>query len=97
MTENEGMPEDELEVLDETDEADEADEATSGRGVQGFLVGLMVGTMVGMSLALLFAPARGQTTRRRLKRRIGKLRDRAEHGAQDFAKRARRELTRLER
>ena len=94
MTENEGMPEDELEALDETDEADEA---TSGHGVQGFLVGLMVGTMVGMSLALLFAPAKGQTTRRRLKRRLGKLRDQAEHGAQDFAKRARRELTRLER
>lgn len=91
MAENEEMPEDELEALDE------ADEATSGHGVQGFLVGLMVGTMVGMSLALLFAPAKGQTTRRRLKRRIGKLRDRAEHGAQDFAKRARRELTRLER
>jgi gas vesicle protein len=91
VAENEEMPEDELEALDE------ADEATSGHGVQGFLVGLMVGTMVGMSLALLFAPAKGQTTRRRLKRRIGKLRDRAEHGAQDFAKRARRELTRLER
>lgn len=94
MTEDSEILEDEL---DAPDDAGVGEELASGRGASTFLVGLMVGTVVGMSLALLFAPAKGTTTRRRLKRRLGKLRDRAEGGAHDIAARTRRELERFER
>lgn len=95
MTEDDELLEDD--GLDGSDDDGVEEAPDSDRRHSNFLAGLMVGTVVGISLALLFAPAKGQTTRRRLKRRLGKLRDRAEEGAHDFAKRARRELERLER
>jgi hypothetical protein len=94
VTEDDEMLEGELDAPDE-DGVEE--ESALGGGTPNFLAGLMVGTVFGISLALLFAPAKGQTTRRRLKRRLGKLRARAEDGAHEFATRARRELDRLER
>jgi hypothetical protein len=66
-------------------------------GVAGFAVGVMIGALLGAGAALLYAPDRGEKTRRQLKRRIKQLRDEAENGldrAGARAARMRRELSR---
>ena len=45
-----------------------------GSGVGSFLLGLVIGALAGV----LYAPARGDVTRRRIGRRVGDLRDLAE-------------------
>ena len=45
-----------------------------GSGVGSFLLGVVIGALVGV----LFAPARGDVTRRRIGRRVGDLKDLAE-------------------
>lgn len=47
----------------------------SGGRAAGFGLGLFVGALVGAAVALLFAPAPGQETRRRLKRRFDTVKD----------------------
>ena len=99
------MSKDEVE-LQEPDEAMEEDEgggSSGGSGV-GFLVGFVVGALVGAGAALLLAPARGEVTRRRLRRqmrhlrhdaseRVGDLRDDAEREFRRARRRVKRHLT----
>ena len=53
--------------------------------------------LLGAGLALLFAPERGETTRRQLRRRLARLREEAETGLERAGKRTRRELQRRRR
>jgi gas vesicle protein len=52
-----------------------------GSGLIGFLAGLLSGLMVGAILGVLFAPHRGDVTRRKLRRRAEELRDQVEEAA----------------
>ena len=49
-------------------------------GPAGFAAGLVVGALLGASFALLFAPDRGDRTRRAVRKRLGQLRDEAAEG-----------------
>ena len=75
-TDDEDLDEDEDVDDEELDEATEATETSSGR-LGGFAAGLTIGVLVGAGVALLFAPASGNVTRRRL-RRNRMIRDAAE-------------------
>jgi gas vesicle protein len=69
-------------------------------GIAGFAVGVVLGALLGAGLALLYAPDRGEKTRRQLKRRLQRLRDEAEDGldrAGARAARVRRQLSRRRR
>lgn len=90
------MAADEGDVDDGTVEKDRG--GTSG--IAGFAVGVVLGALLGAGFALLYAPDRGEKTRRQLKRRIKHLRDEAEDGldrAGARAVRVRRELSRRRR
>jgi len=67
-----------------------------GSGV-GFLLGFVVGAMVGAGTALLLAPARGDVTRRRIRRRMHHLRDDAAHRVDELRDDAEREFRRARR
>ncbi|HEU5169451.1 MAG TPA: YtxH domain-containing protein [Gemmatimonadales bacterium] len=73
----------------EEDHADRGD-----HGVAGFVTGLVIGAIVGAGIALLFAPARGDRLRRRLRREAAALGERARDELGDAARAARRELAR---
>lgn len=79
--------EDELELDDES-----PDEAREGRAVGGFAAGLIVGALLGASIALLFAPERGDRTRRALRKRLERLRENAGEELERAGTVARREL-----
>ncbi|MDX2060052.1 MAG: YtxH domain-containing protein, partial [Gemmatimonadales bacterium] len=66
--------------------------AGAGRG--GFGLGLLVGALLGATVALLFAPAPGHDTRRRLRRRLEDVRDRVGEGVDEIDQRVRREIRR---
>lgn len=70
---------------------------TSPDGSSGFLAGVVCGALVGASLALLFAPERGDAVRRRLRRRLRRLGGDAREGLDDVTGRARREMLRRRR
>jgi len=72
----------------------EAAAAAAEHGVTGFVTGLLVGALVGASLALMFAPTRGDRLRRRLGRGARALRERARDELEQAARRARREIAR---
>jgi hypothetical protein len=90
--------EDELEedVEDEDEEQEDAeDEEAGGSGrLGGFAIGLTLGVLVGAGVALLLAPASGNVTRRRLRRKLDHARELASDGIDELRKRARRELRR---
>ena len=71
----------------------ETDDTAGGHGLSRFAAGLACGVVLGAGLALLFAPQRGDHTRRRLQRRLERLR---EHTADSItrADALRRELRR---
>lgn len=82
------------ERLDETG----SEELEGGGGsLAGFAMGVAFGAILGASLALLYAPNRGDRTRRELKRRLNRLRDEAEDGLDRVGDRARKELVRRRR
>jgi gas vesicle protein len=76
--------------LDET--GDGGDE--NGRGLGGFAAGVIFGAMLGAGIALMFAPERGDTTRRRLSRRLTRLREDTAEGLERAGARTRREVLR---
>jgi gas vesicle protein len=68
-------------------------EVAGGRA-GGFAAGIAIGVLLGAAVALLFAPARGEVTRERLRRRLSDVRDYAEDEFDDLKKRTRKELKR---
>jgi gas vesicle protein len=66
----------------------------SGRGLGGFAAGVVFGALLGAGIALMFAPERGDTTRRRLSRRLTRLREDTAEGLERAGARTRRELRR---
>jgi gas vesicle protein len=83
------MADDESEVDAMTRRADD-----SGRGIGGFAAGVVFGALLGAGIALMFAPDRGDVTRRHLRRRLQRLREDAADGLERAGDRARRDLAR---
>jgi gas vesicle protein len=52
-----------------------ANDVPDSHGLGRFAAGLICGVVLGAGLALLFAPQRGDHTRRRLRRRLERLRE----------------------
>lgn len=75
----------------------DAGSAGGSSGLAGFAMGVVFGALLGAGFALLYAPDRGDRTRRELKRRIHRLREEAEEGLDRAGGRARRELVRRRR
>jgi hypothetical protein len=59
------------------------------RGIGGFAAGVVFGALLGAGIALMFAPERGDKTRRRLRRRLQRLREEAAEGLQRAGRRTR--------
>jgi hypothetical protein len=79
------------------DEGNEQAEGPEGRGLGGFAVGVIFGAFLGAGIALLFAPERGEKTRRRLRHRLRSLRDEAGDQLERAGKRTGRDLLRRRR
>jgi len=86
------MADDESEVGEMAKQVDDA-----GRGIGGFAVGVVFGALLGAGIALMFAPDRGDATRRRLRRRLQRLREDATDGWERASDRARGDLARRRR
>ncbi len=69
-------------------------EDDDSRGLGGFAAGVVFGALVGAGLALMFAPERGDKTRRRLRRRLERLREDTAEGLGRAGKLTRREVLR---
>ena len=61
-------------------EPESENHARERAGPAGFAAGLVVGALLGASFALLFAPDRGDRTRRAVRKRLEQLRDEAAEG-----------------
>jgi len=79
------------------DEENEQAQEPEGRGLGGFAVGVIFGAFLGAGIALLFAPERGDKTRRRLRHRLRSLRDEAGDQLERAGKRTGRDLLRRRR
>jgi gas vesicle protein len=79
---------------DEDDEDVEfvTEDAGAGWSAGTFLGGLVLGAAIGVAAGMLFAPASGGTTRRKLRRRVADLRERAEEGLEDLGREARERI-----
>jgi len=69
-------------------------EVEGGSPAGGFAAGIAFGVLLGAAIALLFAPAQGQVTREKLRRRLDDVREYAEDEFDDLRKRARKQLRR---
>ena len=69
-------------------------EVEGGSRVGGFAAGIAIGALLGAAVALLFAPAQGQVTRDKLRRRLEDVREYAEDEFDDLKKKARKQLRR---
>ena len=100
-------PDDEFEDDEELQDEDfeEVEVHTDGGGLRLFLSGIVLGAVLGAGTVFLTAPARGEVTRRRLKRRmrsagddarsqIGEWRDDAKRNLDRRRKRVRKRLRR---
>ncbi len=81
---------------DDLEEGDLEEEVVRHRapGIGLFAVGLLVGTFLGAGVAFLTAPARGEITRRRVRRRLRDLRDDARSHLDDLREDAQHGLSR---
>jgi gas vesicle protein len=79
------------------DEGNEQEQAPEGSGLGGFAVGVIFGAFLGAGIALLFAPERGDKTRRRLRQRLRSLREEAGDQLERAGKRTGRDLLRRRR
>jgi len=97
--------EDDEELQGEDEEFEEVEVHTDGGGLRLFLSGVILGAVLGAGTIFLTAPARGEVTRRRLKRRmrsagddarsqIGEWRDDAKRNLDRRRKRVRKRLRR---
>jgi len=82
---------------EKVEQAEDDPRGEAGPVRRGFAAGIVIGVVLGAGLALLFAPERGETTRRQLRRRLARLREDAEAGLERAGKRTRRELARRRR
>lgn len=64
-------------------------------GTGTFIGGLVVGLALGAAIGVLFAPASGAVTRRRLRRKAEDLREQAEDSLDEVGTRARRAAARF--
>jgi gas vesicle protein len=78
------------------DEGNEQERAPEAAGLGGFAVGVIFGAFLGAGIALLFAPDRGDKTRRRLRRRLRSLREAGDQ-LERVGKRTGRDLLRRRR
>ncbi len=76
------------------DDEELEDELPAGREFDStsFLTGVLVGAAVGAGIALLFAPASGDDTRRLIRRRAKSIRKDAAHGLASARDEARRQF-----
>lgn len=74
-----------------------AGNADSAKRAAGFVAGVLFGAFLGATLALFFAPDRGEKTRGRFTQRIKALRDDAREGIDRASARTRKELRRRQR
>jgi len=87
------MADEEREQVEAT--ADDAEE--SGGGTGAFAAGVVFGAFLGAAIALMFAPEKGDRTRRRLRKRLQRLREDASDGLERAGERTRRDLSRRRR
>jgi gas vesicle protein len=73
------------------------DEEGSPRTAAGFAAGLLVGALLGVTVGLLFAPERGDRTRRAVRKRLQRLREDAGEELERAGAVTRRELLRRRR
>jgi gas vesicle protein len=66
-------------------------------GPAGFAAGLVVGALLGASIALLYAPERGDRTRRAVRRRLERLREDAAEGLGRAGRLTRKDVLRRRR
>ena len=86
------------EELDEQEQSEaEAGEEVRRSGAVGFVGGLVLGALIGASIALLVAQARGAVTRRRIKRLVRDMGDKARDTFEDALEGLAEEKHRLER
>lgn len=85
---------DEDELALEPESHNHTDEAS---GTGGFAAGLIVGALLGASIALMFAPDRGDRTRRALRRKLHELREEAAEGLEQAGKITRKDVLRRRR
>jgi hypothetical protein len=76
---------------------DEDDEVYSDRagGAGSFIAGMLLGALAGVAVGILYAPASGQSTRRRIRRKLDHLREEAGDRFDDFGRKARRRLAEI--
>ncbi|HEU5219690.1 MAG TPA: YtxH domain-containing protein [Gemmatimonadales bacterium] len=77
---------------DDDEDLEEDDAAPGGSGAGSFAAGLALGALLGASVALLFAPAPGKVTRKKLRRRLEDVKDVAEDHLDELSKKAKREI-----
>ena len=67
------------------------------KGFIGKVVVLLgsAGALAGVAVGILYAPASGQSTRRRLRRKLDNLREEATDRFDDFGRKARRRLAEI--
>lgn len=71
---------------------DEAED--SGGGTGAFAAGVVFGAFLGAAVALMFAPEKGDRTRRKLRKRLQRMREDASEGLERAGERTRRDLSR---
>ena len=76
---------------------DDDDEVYSDRagGVGTFIAGVLLGALAGAAIGILYAPASGQSTRRRIRRKLDHLKEEAGDRFDDFGRKARRRLAEI--
>jgi gas vesicle protein len=90
-------------MMGEHEEQEQEQESESGShaeervGPAGFAAGLVVGALLGASVALLFAPERGDRTRRSVRRRLERLREEAAEGLGRAGRLTRKDVLRRRR
>ena len=77
---------------DDDEDYEEVEQAPRGVGAGGFAAGLAIGALVGATVALLFAPATGKVTRRKVKRYLDDARELAEDQIDELGRKAKREI-----
>jgi len=95
VEDDEEFDDDDLEDLE--DELDEVETHPSSLGVRGFVAGVLVGALAGAGVALLLAPDRGETVRKRIGRSWRDFHDDARDQLEDWRGDARREVRKQRR